>query len=43
MAGYEILFKESVYKELEDIPKTDLKKILSKIESLADNPCPTGS
>jgi len=31
MAEYEILFKESVYKELKSIPKTDLKKILSKI------------
>jgi mRNA interferase RelE/StbE len=43
MAGYEILFKESVYKELKSVPKTDLKKILSKIERLADNPRPAGS
>jgi mRNA interferase RelE/StbE len=43
MAGYEILFKESVYRELKNIPKTDLKKILSKIEGLADDPRPTGS
>jgi mRNA interferase RelE/StbE len=43
MAGFEILFKESVYKELKSIPKTDLKKILSKIESLANDPRPTGS
>jgi mRNA interferase RelE/StbE len=43
MAGFEILFKESVYKELKSIPKTDLKKILSKIELLADDPRPTGS
>jgi mRNA interferase RelE/StbE len=43
MAGFEILFKESVYKELKNIPKPDLKKILSKIELLANDPRPTGS
>ncbi len=43
MARYEILFKESVYKELKSIPKTDLKKILSKIERFADDPRPIGS
>ncbi|MDD2467306.1 MAG: type II toxin-antitoxin system RelE/ParE family toxin [Desulfobulbus sp.] len=43
MAEYEILFKESVYKDLKNIPKIDLKKILSKIEKLADDPRPTGS
>ena len=42
MAGYEIFFKESVYKELKSIPKIDLKKILSQIEQLADDPRPTG-
>ena len=43
MAGYEILFKESVYKDLQAIPKTDLRKILSRIERLADDPRPAGS
>jgi len=43
MAEYEILFKESVYKDLKNIPKADLKKILSKIEKLADDPRPPGS
>ena len=43
MAGYEILFKESVYKEFKSLPKIDLKKILSKIERLADDPRPIGS
>ena len=43
MAEYEILFKESVYKDLKNIPKVDLKKILSKIEKLADDPRPPGS
>ncbi len=32
MAGYEILFKDSVFKDLQAIPKTDLRKILSRIE-----------
>lgn len=43
MAGFEILFKESVYREFKNIPKTDLKKILSRIERLASDPRPTGS
>ena len=42
MAGYEILFRESVYKDLHAIPKTDLRKILSRIERLADDPRPAG-
>jgi len=40
MAGYEILFKASVYKELRKIPKTDLKKILARIKNLSDDPRP---
>jgi len=43
MAGYEILFKESVYKELRRIPKTDLKRILARIEQLGLDPKPQGS
>lgn len=42
MAGYEILFRESVYKDLHAIPKTDLRKILSRIERLAEDPRPAG-
>ncbi len=38
MAQYEIFFKESVWKELKKIPKKELRKILAKIEKLADNP-----
>jgi mRNA interferase RelE/StbE len=38
MAEYEILFKESVYKDFKRIPKSDLRKILSKIENLSKNP-----
>jgi len=40
MAEYEVLFKESVYKDLKKIPKADLRKILSRIKKLSDNPRP---
>lgn len=43
MAGFEILFKASVFKDLQAIPKTDLRKILSRIERLAEDPRPAGS
>lgn len=38
MAKYKITFKKSVSKGLRVIPKSDIKKILSKIDSLSDNP-----
>ncbi len=40
MVKYKIEFKQSAYKELKSIPKKDLKRILTKIESLSDNPRP---
>ena len=42
MAVFEILFKESVWKDLRKAPKTYLKKILSRIEKLKDDPRPIG-
>ena len=42
MAGYEISFKASVWKELKKVSKADLKKILSRIEQLATDPRPMG-
>ena len=42
MAGYEIYFKESVWKDLRKVPKSDLKKILSRIEKFSDDPRPMG-
>ena len=42
MAEYEILFKDSVYKDLKKIPKADLRKILSRIKKLSDDPRPVG-
>ncbi len=43
MARYKILFKESVYKDIRNIPKAELKRILLKIEQLAEEPRPIGS
>lgn len=42
MATYELFFKKSVQKELGNIPKKDLKKILKRIEALAEDPRPPG-
>ena len=38
MAKYRITFKKSVAKDLRVVPKSDIKKILSKIDFLAENP-----
>ena len=43
MAQYKVLFKKSVEKDFKSIPKKELLRILSKIESLQDNPRPVGS
>ncbi len=42
MVEFEILFKESVWKDLKKVPKNHLKRILSRIEKLKDNPRPNG-
>jgi mRNA interferase RelE/StbE len=42
MAGYRVLFRESVRKDLRPIPKQDLKRILDRIAALAQNPRPGG-
>lgn len=42
MAAYKIFFKKSVQKDLASIPKNDLKKILSRIERLGEDPRPGG-
>jgi len=42
MARYKIEIKKSAFKELESIPSNGLKRILAKIESLAENPRPVG-
>lgn len=38
MARYEIVFKRSVYKDLKPIPKADVKRIIGRIDSLAEDP-----
>jgi mRNA interferase RelE/StbE len=42
MAAYSLFFKASVQKDFEGIPKKDLRKILSRIKSLAGEPRPNG-
>ncbi len=42
MAAYKVYFKSSVEKDFSTIPKKDLKKILRRIQELADNPRPPG-
>ncbi len=42
MAEYEIYFKESVRKDIRKVPQSNLKKILSRIRKLKDNPRPSG-
>jgi mRNA interferase RelE/StbE len=42
MAAYKLFFKKSVQKDLNAIPKKDLRRILKRIEGLAENPRPAG-
>ena len=43
MAKYKLLFKKSVAKDLRALPKPDVKKILQRINTLAENPRASGS
>jgi mRNA interferase RelE/StbE len=42
MAEYKLFFKKSVQKDLNAIPKADLRRILKRIEGLAEDPRPPG-
>lgn len=42
MASYELTFKKSVAKDLRAFPKQDVKRILERVRSLADDPRPPG-
>jgi len=42
MAAYKVFFRKSVEKDFSIIPKKDLKKILQRIDTLADDPRPSG-
>ena len=43
MEKYKIRFKKSVAKDFKTLPKSDVIKILSKIDSLAENPRRAGA
>lgn len=43
MAQYKVIVRKSVSKDLRGLPKKDVIRILECIESLAENPRPTGT
>ncbi len=43
MAKYKLIFRPSVWKDLDIVPKADVRRILKKIDSLAEEPRPLGS
>ena len=43
MASYKLLIKPSAVRELEALPPRDRRRIVAKIEGLANNPRPPGS
>lgn len=43
MAKYNLTIKQSAAKELADIPKKDLLKVIKRIQLLCENPRPIGS
>jgi mRNA interferase RelE/StbE len=42
MASYELAFRKSVAKDLRAFPKGDVRQIMQRIRSLADEPRPAG-
>ena len=40
MASYELALRKSVAKDLRELPKADVKRILQRIRALADEPRP---
>ena len=42
MGRYSLEFKRSVARDVEGIPKRDLKRIMDRIEALRDDPRPPG-
>ena len=42
MASYSVLIKPSAVKELEAVPRKDRLRIIKRIQTLANNPRPTG-
>lgn len=41
-ASYSLLIKRSAEKELRELPKADLRRIMKRIGQLASDPCPKG-
>jgi mRNA interferase RelE/StbE len=42
MASYELVFRKSVAKDLRAFPKQEVKRVMQRIRSLADDPRPAG-
>ncbi len=42
MASYELVFRRSVAKDLRAFPKQEVKRIMQRFRSLADDPRPAG-
>lgn len=42
MASYELVFKRSVAQDLRAFPRQDVRRVLQRIRTLADNPRPAG-
>ena len=42
MARFELRFKPSVAKDLRGIPKTEVRRLLKRIQALGDEPRPAG-
>ncbi len=38
MASYKVEIKKSAQKEIQNLPKQDLKRVVAKIQQLAENP-----
>jgi mRNA interferase RelE/StbE len=43
VAKFDLVFKESVSRDLKEIPKQDVQRILERIDALRDDPHPPGS
>ena len=43
MAQYRVIVRKSVSKDLKGVPKKDVRRIVSAIQSLADDPRPPGT
>lgn len=43
MAGFRVVFRQSVREDLRRVPKRDVQRILARIEALAEDPRPPGA